>query len=543
MRLQFFSRLFFLSLFATLSTQAVFAGQNSVYLALEIKHQGPTMESLADQVTDPTSPRYGKPFSLDEINQATPVDGAAYAKLRAKLTALGLTLKRESPDHHYIFIEADAPTVEKAFSVKIVSRVMQGVFEYVSTGTPKLDGELALINHVVGLDSGATVQNAHHPKLRRDGMAPSYQGDPKRDTKTVDDYYGNTELLAKGYDGSGVKIGIFQVGQVDLDHVKTYHAQLGTAKVPNFEVIACGMYDGKTIDQGSRVENAIDLEVASRYAPGATIRSYITGALSTTAETVDAYAKMVDEVDVISTSYGTGNNEHSPSARAADLALSPIFAKAVALGKTVYSASGDDGSNYINGKPVVESPTSKNIITVGATAFKTHAQTGAILNEVAWPLSGGGISAYEPAPLYQGKVTKIKTRAMPDVSHYGSNELQPFYVLGFDASGNISQTPGWSLVSGTSLAAPAKAGFMAKVIAARKALGKPALPFMGPVYYDLYADAAACADVFRDIVEGNNINPPGPGRSDYSSTTGFDQVTGIGTMKGGVELFNKLIAL
>src|SRR5262245_13087072 len=128
-------------------------------------------------------------------------------------------------------------------------------------------------------------------------------------------------------------------------------------------------------------------------------------------------------------------------------------------------------------------------------------------SERGWSGSGGGVSQVFARPAYQTGcgVPGGTTRLVPDVA------------LESDTSpGNyVAENGGWYIVGGTSGAAPQWAGFFAEL---NQRLGGTGLGNPGPRLYGLCGTSA-----FHDITLGSN--------GDYSAGTGYDLVTGLGTIE------------
>ena len=86
----------------------------------------------------------------------------------------------------------------------------------------------------------------------------------------------------------------------------------------------------------------------------------------------------------------------------------------------------------------------------------------------------------------------------------------------------VGGAPG--LVGGTSAAAPLWAAFTALLNQQSSSEGRSTFGFANPILYALETSTSA-ASVFTDITSGNN--------GFYSAGAGYDNVTGIGSFKGG----------
>jgi hypothetical protein len=183
---------------------------------------------------------------------------------------------------------------------------------------------------------------------------------------------------------------------------------------------------------------------------------------------------------------------------------------------TVFTVSSGD-----NGAPISWPASSPNVVSIGGTTLRL-ASNGTISSETGWSGSGGGPSAYEAKPTYQSKVVnQSSTRANPDVSYDADPNTGFATYSSFAGSGGA---PGWFQVGGTSAGAPQWAALFAIADQGRTLAGKPVLNATDPQEAQkiLYANAGTSA--FRDINSGSSNGSPV-----YSSTTGYDFVTGLGS--------------
>lgn len=115
----------------------------------------------------------------------------------------------------------------------------------------------------------------------------------------------------------------------------------------------------------------------------------------------------------------------------------------------------------------------------------------------------------EPLGAHHGRYNRAG-RGFPDVSANGNNI--------FSVSGNSA-----ALSGGTSASAPIVASMFTLVNQERTAIGKGPVGFVNPVLY-------AHPEIFNDITEGNN---PGCGTKGFAAVSGWDPVTGLGTIDYG----------
>lgn len=169
-------------------------------------------------------------------------------------------------------------------------------------------------------------------------------------------------------------------------------------------------------------------------------------------------------------------------------------------GVSIFAASGDDGAGA--GYPAA----APDVIAVGGTTLVDIGQP--TFEERGWSGSGGGCSRYATAHPAQ------KAFAGYAATNCGDKRAIPDVALVADGRSGVSvynsyktENP-WHVVGGTSAAAP--------MWAARSAVSR--LTINATLLY-----GAGVPIPFRDITQGNNGLPAGPG---------FDLVTGLGSWAG-----------
>jgi len=246
-------------------------------------------------------------------------------------------------------------------------------------------------------------------------------------------------------------------------------------------------------DQGWGLEIALDVQVAHAIAPDAKILLVEAKSNSGT-DLLAAVDYARNRADVVAISMSWGGGEFSGEA-----SYDSSFTSA--YGATFFAASGDDGTG------VIWPSSSPNVVAVGGTTLIFSG--GVLTAEVAWGGSGGGVSAYQPAPSYQTDFGMTGNRAIPDVS--GNADPASGYSV-YDSYGYSGQT-GWFRVGGTSGSTPLWAGI--------KALG------LSADHAKFYQDAAGpdYGLYFRDIMSGTN----GACGALCGAAPGYDHVTGLGS--------------
>jgi subtilase family serine protease len=222
-----------------------------------------------------------------------------------------------------------------------------------------------------------------------------------------------------------------------------------------------------------------------------------------------------------------------PASRAELQKWDPVLQQAATQANiTILVSSGDNGStDYANlgatqlsTTPTTSFPTDSPWVTaVGGTSVDPA--QGNTFTQVAWNMSGGGLSSFYSEPSYQQSLpVSVQAllkgrRGVPDVAADANPNT------GVDVVINGQWTPGFG---GTSIAAPQWAGVIA---IADQMAGHP-LGFINPTLYKLGLSSHAARD-FVDITSGNNTQiVNGTTVPGFAATTGWDAITGWGAPLG-----------
>lgn len=221
------------------------------------------------------------------------------------------------------------------------------------------------------------------------------------------------------------------------------------------------------------------------------------------------------------------------------------------MGGTVFNA--DSPTNTTNNPPGADAP---YWLAAGASS-DTLASALEYIPEGAWndtglggglSASGGGASTMFVKPTWQTGtgVPNDGQRDVPDVSVSASPNHDPYlFCTEDDGKGGIVSTctsgfrtgaaGNFTAVGGTSAAAPTFAGILALV---NGFPGVSGLAPLNPTLYALYPNNST-SNVFNDVTTGNNLVPctsgtpncpAGTTQIGFSAGTGYDQVTGLGSV-------------
>ena len=353
--------------------------------------------------------------------------------------------------------------------------------------------------------------------------------------------YGVESLYEHGFTGKGqIVIDIVSYGSPTLQQdMQIFDTQFHLPPV-NLQILApLGTVPFNPSNQamlGWAGETDLDVQIIHAIAPDAAI-IVLTSPVDETEGTIglpeflqlEQYAINHHLGNVVSQSWVASEVTLNDSAGQQEIAKWDAFYKQATTqdGMTFFSGSGDNGAtDFVNLQATKLSPVATTtfapddpwVTAVGGTSLMRQ---GSSNTEVAWPMSGGGLSQFFPEPSYQkllpasAQALLKGRRGVPDIS----GDADPLTGLVFYEAGI------WSLAGGTSASTPLWAGLMA---IADQMAGK-GLGFINAALYKLATSNRYTAD-FHDITQGNNsIHAQGVNVPGYAATTGWDPITGLGS--------------
>jgi len=447
----------------------------------------------------PQTPRLTR-AQFAEQHGADPTD---IENLRGFAHQHGLTETGCDQQRRVLHLRGTPTALEQAFGVSLGTYQMDGC-QFVGCGhAPTLPPEAIA---VLGLDRRPVA--SPHFRLPRAQPATSYT--PLQ--------LGQLYAFPSGTDGSGQTIGIIELGGgYTSSDLSQYFSSLGISNPP--KVVAVSVAGGQNQPGGgdADIEVALDIEVAGALAPGATLAVYF--APNTDQGFYEAISQAAHDTtykpSVISISWGGPEDSWNSQSRSA---METAMQDAAALGVTIVSAAGDNGSGdgVSDGQPHVDFPASSPYsLSCGGTTLTSSGQS--ITSEVVWNetannegATGGGVSVEFPLPSWQ------QNAKVPTTPSGGTGRGVP------DVAGNADPSTGYQVlvggqaqaIGGTSAVAPLWAALIARL---NQKLGKP----VGDVHAAIYEIGASA---FRDITQGNN--------GAYQAGAGWDACTGWGSPNG-----------
>ncbi len=489
-----------------------------------------------------TGPSAAQPLSREQFAQQYGADLADLAAVRAFASGHGLVVVQEHASRRTVILSGTVAQFSAAFAVQLqLYQYPDGSYRG-RTGAIQLPAELdGIVEAVLGLDNrpqarahfrvrtprparAARLSRTASTKRGRDSRGKLVRRAAQRHRQAPQVSYTPTKLaLLYGFPsgtGKAQCVAIIELGggfrPADLT---SYFAGL---RGPAPKVSAVSVDHGRNAPTGDANgpdgEVMLDIEVVGAIAPAASIAVYF--APNTDAGFLDAVTTAIHDTThkpgVISISWG--GPESSWTAQAMK-AMDDAFQAAATMGITVCVASGDNGSSdgVADGGDHVDFPASSPFaLACGGTSLRTRRQ--AIGSEVVWNdganrgASGGGISAFFPAPTWQagivatrtgGASAALTTRGVPDVA--GDADPETGYDVLIDGKEAV--------IGGTSAVAPLWAGLIARI---NQGIASP-VGYLNPLLYNN-------PKALRDITQGNN--------GDFEATTGWDACAGLGSPIG-----------
>jgi kumamolisin len=480
------------------------ASAQTINVVIQLKERVPLQE-FADNVTDATSPRYGKFYSPDELRALVAPQQADYDATLAALGQSGIEVTRESPTHLWIAASADHTVLENVFQTQF--KFTRGGSFTVSQA-PTIPQALSSVEAVAGFDNTLKRKPRHVAGLPTPESSPQ-PGLLPAQIKTA---YSFDALYKAGLTGAGQHIAIATYDGFYLSDITNYYKLINLTTAPAVDQV---VFNGKPpIVDGSAAETQLDAELSGMIAPGAQIHIFASAENSDAGEEA-MFTAILDDNRAHVVNYSWGACETQVSREHRD-AMDKVFARAVAQGVNILVASGDSGADSCqNGSMIADWPAvHPDVVAVGGTSIKltpdNHLKT-----ETGWKLSGGGVSDYYKLPAWQSGVLSSAyiNRSIPDVAFNSDNKSGEAIWTHY---GSI--TAHWLTVGGTSMAAPQWAGLLTLINEARATAGKAESGFINPLLYG--ATQAEQAAMLHDILSGNN---------GYKAGKGWDAVTGWGT--------------
>jgi len=479
------------------------------------------LDKFLQDVYDPTSSSYHHFLTPQQFTERFGPTQRDYDTAVGYLKSYGLKVVGGTRDGMDIQAGGSITSIEAAFNVYMgrYQHPTENRTFYAPDREPVVGLPFA-IWHISGLDNYSI---PHPAGLHRkpssssnattgSGPSASYLGSDMRAA-----YYGGPMT------GAGQNLGLLEYEGTDLADLNTYFTN---AKQTNNVPITLLSTDGTSTSCAAPgcddTEQTLDMTQAIGMAPG--LASLVVYIGSTDSAMISAMTTHNPLPTTIGCSWGWTPADPTT--------LNPYFQKMAAQGQNFFAASGD--SSTWSSRNEAWPADNAYVVSVGGSDLNTTGAGGAWGSETAWSDSGGGISPDGIAiPAWQQLSGVINSsnkgsttlRNGPDVA---ANANFTYYVCADQTTCTANE------YGGTSFAAPLWAGYIA--LANEQALLNGATSTIGFINPTLYAIGSAggsnYAAAFHDITSGTS--------GSYSAVTGYDLVTGWGSMNGA-GLINALV--
>ncbi len=512
-----------------------------VSIAVTLNYRHPAeLERLVQLQSEPQSPLYHHFLTSAQFDAYFAPTMRDYEGTATALSRAGFRITQTFDNRTVIDATAPAAVAERYFTTQIHRVFQSGVGVRYANAVPALIP--TELRGIVASVSGLNDLNVVAPLYRFPGPAERFAQQERAQTpsggKSIggplygpDGGYGPLATaqgydlpVQHGYNGSGRVAGVIIWADYLASDLTAYAKRFGitrTGTTSKVSVDGGGSFNGNINDPGNAsLEAELDAETILGNSPGANIVVY-EFPQPTDQYLEDAYnaAVSANKVDVLNSSFGGCENGDTGFATATN----HIATQGAAKGITFAASSGDSGSNGCNGSKGVSAPAGDpEFVSVGGTSLQVNS-SGDWAGEVVWNSNGGagggGVSTLFALPSYQQGLSGAIT----------SGRNQPDIALSADPSYGTSLyfNGAWDgPVGGTSWSSPIFTAYVTQVAQIRGARAG----FINPSLYSTLKKSAYT--YYRDITRGNNFG--------YTAKRGYDQASGIGSVRTGDGLARKL---
>lgn len=524
--------------------------------------QDAAIEKLLAEQQDPASANYHKWLTPEEYADRFGLGTQDVAKVVAWLQSEGFTVDRVARGRTEVFFSGTVSQIETVFRTEMHSYLVKGEQHYANSVEPAVPASLAGV--VAGLQHLDNFVPKSHVKMLKDKWRGNFSFGGQlvvapADFKTI--YHVPSSVTGTGQ--SIVVVGqsnLFTTGSgastayPDIDAFRTEFGLPArtSANFANPPILVGTTNPG--VVSGDVDESNLDLEWSAALAPAAKVIFIYAGSAANGAFGAIQYAIDNNTAPIISSSYGLCELDFTTTQIAQ---LVTFGQQANTQGQTVVAAAGDTGPADCDSPPLpaqgglsIDLPGGLPYVTsVGGTEFSGDASSSSpfwstggaaqsYIPETTWndtvatnqlDATGGGLSTFFSKPDWQSAtgVPNDGARDVPDIAFNASNTHDPYILC---TGGNTSCSN--NLAGGTSFGAPTFAGIVAL-------LNQQVGGAQGNVNPTLYKLNGTTPTAFHDVTTGNNIVPcqvgtpncPSSGSYGYSAGTGYDLVTGLGSLE------------
>lgn len=245
------------------------------------------------------------------------------------LRSQGLTVSKVDSNHTFISVSGTVSRLARAFGVTF-ARVSTPRGEFTSAVTaPSLPSSVG--TGVLSID-GLQAVSPFHPM-------GGYTVNPTNVPALAPIIYS----FPAGLNGAGVTIAIAGQGTVLTSDINTFWSDFSVPDSLSRLIMVPVDGGGSASGDGNSLEDTLDVSMASSVAPGAVIRLYESGDFFDDFEQILTDKATMPSMTVATASYGV--DDESDISEGEILGISQLFAQLAASGITVFTSSGDGGTN------------------------------------------------------------------------------------------------------------------------------------------------------------------------------------------------------
>lgn len=443
---------------------------------------------------DPTHASFRKYLGADAFMTAYGPTSADVDKVKGWVESQGMTVARVATNRLFMEITGTVAQFNAAFGTTLHTLERENP----QVGNPPIDvfgvvGDLTVPKFVADRIVGVITADLPADTSALPGETGSVTSTPPSPIGNslaptdVAKAYGFDKLASKGFDGSGVKLGVVVGATFKKIDAQSFWKSFGITRADPTLVVTMEPIATRY------VEGTLDTEWSSALAPGADVTVY-EGPDSRNTSMIYTFDEAIAQAKVSVITDSFAHREDSEPA-AVGQAYDRAAKMAAALGITVVAASGDSGGADI---PSV----SPYITAAGGTVLSF---SGSTATDTAWDKSGSGDSLRFPKPSWQNGLPIGSKRAVVDVAVNAGGNGYWVYYLG-----------DWKRYGGTSFASPVFAAGVAVMNSYRASKSLPPIGCLAPVLYR----STEAQKAFRDVVSGATAA--------HAAAVGWDYPTGWG---------------
>ncbi len=557
--------------------------------------QQAALEKLLDEQQDPDSPNYHKWLTPEQYGARFGMSENDLARVSSWLQSQGITVNGFSRARTRVFFSGTAAQVENVFHTELHRYQVNGETRFANAIEISVPRALSgIVLGVRGLDNFRPKPRAHVAKPNFTSHVSGNHFIAPGDFATI---YNLKPLYAAGLDGTGQKVAVVGQTQINVSDIDAFRSAAGLPAT-NLQLVSIDGSTG--FSSGDEVEADLDVEWSGGVARNAAILFVYAGSNSPkNVFDALAFAIDHNLAPVISTSYGNceaslgsftsilrqdaqqangqGQTITAASGDSGAADCESLSAKVAVKGLAVDAPASVPEVTAIGGSEFTgDSPnsTTSNLTDAPAnppywsgTSGGTDTINSALIYipEMAWndtttsiagggglSSSGGGLSTVftkVQAPWQNALTPGDGQRDVPDVTLNASPAHDSTLICsrGKCVNGFRASDGSLNVVGGTSVGAPSFAGIVAILNQATQSGGSANI---NPTLYSL---AVSKPTAFHDITTGNNIVPctpgtpttgpaaarcpsTGPAQIGFRAGTGYDLVTGLGSVDANVLL-------